>query len=340
MIGYFFQIASLVLARAVATSADFYAGVLSEADKAELLDDHNKFRSVTALGRTGSQPGATNMLKLEWDEALAVSSKVHADKCNFQHSTGRGYGENLAAAASSSGLSFSNLKNGIVNWYNEHTDYNFDPNTCSGVCGHYTQVVWANSDKVGCAYQSCQDGDIFSGYAYQLILVCQYSPPGNFNGQKPYQRTTSQNGIASACPQGTVPEPRTGLCAMSSGTPPTEAPSQAPSQAPTRSADCSDSPLKFKIVLSNGKKKKKYCAFISENTNSHCALTGAEATCPFTCGTCDRCVNSPGPLNIEKSNGVMVWKKCKWVKKNKAVRCLLPGVMSSCRKICGDCAPE
>ena len=46
--------------------------------------------------------------------------------------------------------------------------------------GHYTQIVWKNTTKVGC------------GIANSLTdrggewVVCRYSPPGNYVGQKPY----------------------------------------------------------------------------------------------------------------------------------------------------------
>jgi pathogenesis-related protein 1 len=45
------------------------------------------------------------------------------------------------------------------------------------VCGHYTQIVWRDTTSVGCAAQSCPQGEIW---------VCDYSPPGNYVGQHPY----------------------------------------------------------------------------------------------------------------------------------------------------------
>ncbi|KAJ0009824.1 hypothetical protein Pint_34067 [Pistacia integerrima] len=46
------------------------------------------------------------------------------------------------------------------------------------VCGHYTQVVWRNSVRIGCAKVRCNNGGTFIG--------CNYAPPGNYVGQKPY----------------------------------------------------------------------------------------------------------------------------------------------------------
>jgi hypothetical protein len=43
--------------------------------------------------------------------------------------------------------------------------------------GHYTQMVWRSSTRVGCAIASNAQSD---------FLVCRYSPRGNFFGQNPY----------------------------------------------------------------------------------------------------------------------------------------------------------
>jgi hypothetical protein len=47
----------------------------------------------------------------------------------------------------------------------------------SAVIGHYTQMVWRNTQAVGCALVSSDHND---------YLVCRYSPPGNVTGQKVY----------------------------------------------------------------------------------------------------------------------------------------------------------
>lgn len=47
----------------------------------------------------------------------------------------------------------------------------------SAVVGHYTQMVWKNTQAVGCALVSNGKTD---------YLVCRYSPEGNIVGEKPY----------------------------------------------------------------------------------------------------------------------------------------------------------
>ena len=53
------------------------------------------------------------------------------------------------------------------------------PTGCSGICGHYTQVVWRTSVNVGCALHDCP------GLAYGSTIVCDYGPGGN-SGGAPY----------------------------------------------------------------------------------------------------------------------------------------------------------
>ena len=41
--------------------------------------------------------------------------------------------------------------------------------------GHYTQIIWRNTTRIGCGLASNAQRD---------VLVCRYSPPGNFIGQR------------------------------------------------------------------------------------------------------------------------------------------------------------
>jgi len=47
----------------------------------------------------------------------------------------------------------------------------------AAVVGHYTQIVWRNTQSVGCALVGNSRND---------YLVCRYSPAGNIIGQKPF----------------------------------------------------------------------------------------------------------------------------------------------------------
>ncbi|WP_299406983.1 CAP domain-containing protein [Acaryochloris sp. IP29b_bin.148] len=133
----------------------------------EMLQAHNQWRQ-----RTGIPP-------LTWSDKLANHAQAWAnhlahDNFKLYHRPNNPYGENLTWAAHQQ-LSPTQVVN---MWGDEVQHYNYDTNQCSAVCGHYTQLVWQNTTEVGCA-------NVRSGH--QEIWVCNYNPPGNYRGQKPYQ---------------------------------------------------------------------------------------------------------------------------------------------------------
>jgi len=93
-------------------------------------------------------------------------------------------GQNLYATSGQS----VNLTAAIQHsWYaSEKVHYDYDSQGCSGVCGHYTQIVWATSRQVGCAVHRCRP--LTGLYDSGTYLVCNYYPPGNVRGQRPYTK--------------------------------------------------------------------------------------------------------------------------------------------------------
>ncbi|XP_058751540.1 pathogenesis-related protein 1A-like [Vicia villosa] len=131
---------------------------------------------VNAHNAARSQVGVSD---IAWDDTVAAFAQNYANQrkdCQLIHSGGGGrYGENIAV--SSGGMSGTDA---VKLWVDEKSDYDYDSNTCAAgkVCGHYTQVVWRNSVRLGCAKVSCDNGGTF--------ITCNYDPPGNYNGEKPY----------------------------------------------------------------------------------------------------------------------------------------------------------
>ena len=126
---------------------------------------------------------------MTWDPALAVIADTWVRQCRdtqapiglVDHNAGRSatyptyVGENIyGSGGGASGVDAVRL------WVGEKASYNYAANTCSGVCGHYTQVVWRDSLKVGCALYDC------AGLQFGSTVVCNYGPGGNVGGQRPY----------------------------------------------------------------------------------------------------------------------------------------------------------
>merc|ERR1712037_806723 len=77
----------------------------------------------------------------------------------------------------SSGRAAQDQAQGAVDsWYSEIKDYTFgkEPSMGGPVTGHFTQVVWKGSTDVGVGV--AQEGS-------KVVVVANYSPPGNFGGQ-------------------------------------------------------------------------------------------------------------------------------------------------------------
>jgi hypothetical protein len=140
-----------------------------------MTEAHNQVRANV------DPPADPPIPPLVWDDDLAAVAQAYADGCVFEHSS-NGYGENLAAAAG------QNLtpQQVVASWASEVADYDYATNSCSGVCGHYTQVVWRDSVRLGCGVASCSQNSPFDGFAEWENWVCNYDPPGNFNGLPPY----------------------------------------------------------------------------------------------------------------------------------------------------------
>lgn len=115
-----------------------------------------------------------------------MKSKADADCIDFSHSSNSGFGENLYGARHASCIP------AIEIWYNEinllgGTYPAIFPAPVQGV-GHFTQVVWENSIGLGCARTTSCSGRQF--------LVCNYSPPGNWVGQRPFPESSWNDMVA------------------------------------------------------------------------------------------------------------------------------------------------
>ncbi|PON26441.1 hypothetical protein TGAM01_v204917 [Trichoderma gamsii] len=134
---------------------------------------------------------------LEWDDQLAGFAHITASGCVFAHDMTEGggsvsYGQNLASFGSSGDISGDQIlsgRRGVTDqWYNDEMEnwtFYGQSNPPSGLdldaFGHFTQVVWKGSTKVGCATVQCPSGSVLSLPSW--YTVCNYGPPGNFGGE-------------------------------------------------------------------------------------------------------------------------------------------------------------
>ncbi|ERN07266.1 hypothetical protein AMTRI_Chr12g240920 [Amborella trichopoda] len=122
-------------------------------------------------------------IPLVWDIEVEKYAKWWANQrksdCKLQHSFPEGdfkLGENIFWG---SGSVWSPI-DAVKAWVDEEKYYSYRSNSCVGdqMCGHYTQVVWKNTRRIGCARVVCDTGDVF--------MTCNYDPPGNYLGERPY----------------------------------------------------------------------------------------------------------------------------------------------------------
>ena len=147
------------------------------------------FVNVHNFYRASVNPPATLMQAISWRDSLATTSNTWAMKCIWAHSGTPGVGENLYASSIRTPVSDDfNPSTSVNSWGYEKIYYRYATNTCDlgKVCGHYTQVVWNTSLYVGCAFQDCASIVGLPWVNGGTLVVCQYSPPGNYVGKRPY----------------------------------------------------------------------------------------------------------------------------------------------------------
>nr|XP_020824515.1 GLIPR1-like protein 2 isoform X1 [Phascolarctos cinereus] len=155
---------------------------------------HNMLRSQLS-------PPAANVRYITWDEALAKTAKAWAQKCvpegnahleeiRTSHPVFSGLGENIWTGPDNEySATFA-----IQSWFSENKFYNYENNTCSGVCSHYIQIVWDTTYKIGCAIIDCPSVGTVLNAAH---FICNYVLSGN-----PRRRPYKEGRFCSKCDPG------------------------------------------------------------------------------------------------------------------------------------------
>ncbi|XP_022952679.1 pathogenesis-related protein 1-like [Cucurbita moschata] len=140
---------------------------LAQDSPQDFVNGHNAARAQVGVG------------PVRWDESVANFARQFANQrindCQLMHSGGP-FGENIAKH--SSDMSGTDA---VQMWVDEKPFYNPRTNTCAAgkVCGHYTQVVWRNSVRIGCAKVRCTNNR-------GTFITCNYDPPGNISSERPF----------------------------------------------------------------------------------------------------------------------------------------------------------
>ncbi|XP_060063996.1 cysteine-rich venom protein-like isoform X2 [Ylistrum balloti] len=159
------------------------AGV-SASDQTLIVNTHNTFRSSVS-------PTATNMRQMSWDDEVAMIAQKWAEYCQYGHDDGYSryipgrfsVGQNIASGHAS----WTAAMNA---WHSEVSDFTLGGSNVFSDVGHYTQIVWAETSKIGCGFAVCSGSNYY---------VCNYSPAGNFDYNNPYRSGNSCADCPTSC---------------------------------------------------------------------------------------------------------------------------------------------
>ena len=194
------------LASASAASATFplvARAACNAACEAQFVAAHNASRTKL---NNGLMPGPAGTFQPTSNPALgaftlndtaAGTAQAYADSCNgLTHSPrdsvfrGPNTGENIfvsSPTAPTPAIAVQKWED-ESNFYIYATNSSTDPADPKKQVGHYTQLVWSSTTAVGCGVSHCAINSPFGGFnngEYDLV-VCQYTPAGNFVGERPY----------------------------------------------------------------------------------------------------------------------------------------------------------
>ncbi|CAN7995494.1 unnamed protein product [Ixodes hexagonus] len=170
------------------------ASGLTDAKKAEFLKAHNDFRMKVAKGELPSFPKAAAMLTLAWDDELANVAQALADQCTksngaLEHDKPeerftakyKSVGQNVEWDGASATTPDVEVTTAVTEWFDGYkkfkvADLKKFATQAEKVAEHFTQVIWAATESVGCGFtQYTLDGDT-NDKRFQKLYVCNYGP--------------------------------------------------------------------------------------------------------------------------------------------------------------------
>jgi hypothetical protein len=159
---------------------------LGQAQIDELVTAHNQVRAGPL-----NPPANPPLPPVAWDAALADVAYNYLTRCSAsgdlvahnQNRTddyaalgGRDYvGENIYGSSGTT----ARPGDAVRAWASEAATYDYAANNIQAA-GHYTQLVWRASVRLGCAVVDCP------AVRFRNTVLCDYAPGGNIIGERPY----------------------------------------------------------------------------------------------------------------------------------------------------------
>lgn len=135
-----------------------------------MLDLHNRYRARHCAPPL-SLDQRLNDIAQSYADHLAATSK-------FEHSgnklNGENLGENLYMQWISDGRVKTSAQAAVKSWYDEIAEYNYSRPKFSAKTGHFTQLVWKGTRKLGV-------GIAYSPDQREVYVVTNYYPAGNIS---------------------------------------------------------------------------------------------------------------------------------------------------------------
>jgi len=155
-------------ALAASQSAAQTGSALTPEEAEALLKEHNDARDKVNVVQHVTWSKDLAKYAQDWADHIAETGK-------FEHRPDLKYGENLAAGV---GQGYG-VKQAVAIWLKEKEAY--DAGKREKVL-HYTQMVWSRTTHIGAGKAVIKEGPM-KGWT---VVVCNYDPPGNVRGEKPY----------------------------------------------------------------------------------------------------------------------------------------------------------
>ncbi|XP_021948431.2 uncharacterized transmembrane protein DDB_G0289901 [Folsomia candida] len=160
----------------IVTSHSFSHKANDDSTKDEMVTHINCYRACH------SAPALTRDAQIESSQTDGYAQQLGASG-SLQHSQSK-YGENLYAGPRPS--------DAVDMWYFEcNGNYNYGSNSNSMSCGHFTQLVWKGSLRIGLGIAKMAQ--------YGFVVVANFDPPGNYLGNFANNVAKPDSACVSSC---------------------------------------------------------------------------------------------------------------------------------------------